>query len=549
MNLTWHIVKKDLRALRWPLGLWILLIIAKLGVGVALLNADGTEGLEWFNKMDALAKVLSAFEFVSFVLTAAIIQQDLMVGTTAFWMTRPISGARLLRAKLICIGLVFIVAPVLVALPWWLGCNYGISEIGWAVAETVAAQAIAVLLGLLWSVVTDGFARFLMWTLVTLFATPMLTGIITFTVYRKQPGVVSELVATRFLLALVLAVAGAIVVVVHQFLTRNTWRSIGIIGATVLCIVITGSFWPWSMNVEGRIYSYLLKQAAGEWPAAAEPPGLAFTLASAEFSARKDRLDRPGAFTTRYRVAGLSDIQGLMPILSEHTWRWPDGSTREGRSSGRSGLADLMARMALSGDGANSVSERPAADNLVFTSHLPALTMGKVRTEPAAYAMSARFRLMRFESTTRVPLQPGDWSVHESYGERIAAVEKEGHELLVTYIRHMPSLWVDNAAGGQLAATGPYAQHYLVNRAANFAHRGSSRDFKLTRIGTVGISWRTTAYHATDFHSSAPAAGREMLEAINALSDVELVKVTFAEQARFSHELKIDAATIGQANP
>jgi hypothetical protein len=143
-----------------------------------LLNADGTEGIEWFNKMDALAKVLAAFEFVSFVLTAAIIQQDLLVGTTSFWMTRPISGARLLRAKLLSIGLVFIVAPVLVTLPWWLGCRYGLSEIGWAVAETVAAQAIAVLLGLLWSVVTDGFARFLMWTLVTLFATPMLTAII-----------------------------------------------------------------------------------------------------------------------------------------------------------------------------------------------------------------------------------------------------------------------------------------------------------------------------------------------------------------------------------
>jgi hypothetical protein len=518
-------------------------------VGVALLNADGTEGLEWFTKMDALARVLSVFEFVSFVLTAAIIQQDLMVGTTAFWMTRPISGARLLRAKLICIALVFIVAPVLVTLPWWLGCNYGISEIGWAVAETVAAQAIAVLLGLLWSVVTDGFARFLMWTLVTLFATPMLTGIITFTVYRKQPGAVQELVATRFMLALILAVAGVIVVVVHQFLTRHTWRSIGIIGATVALIIGTGSFWPWSMNVEGRIYSYLLKQAAGEWPAAAEPPGLAFTQTSAEFSARKDRPDRPGTLITKYRVDGLSDTQGLMPILSEHTWRWPDGSTLKGRSSGRSGLADMMSRLALTGEGRPATAGQPAADALVFTSYLPALTMGKVRAEPAAYVMPARFRLMRFESATRVPLEPGAWSVHDAYGDRIAAVEKEGHELLVTYIRHMPSLWVDNAAGGQLAATGPYSQHYLVNRARGFAHSGWSRDFKLTRIGTVGISWRTLAYHATEFRGPAPAAGREMLEAINALTDAELVKVTLAEQARFSHELKIEPAEIAKANP
>ena len=49
----------------------------------------------------------------------------------------------------------------------------------------------------------------------------------------------------------------------------------------------------------------------------------------------------------------------------------------------------------------------------------------------------------------------------------------------------MPSLWVDNAAGGQLAATGPYSQNYIVNRERNYADRGSSTDFKLTRIGTV----------------------------------------------------------------
>ncbi len=36
MNLTWHIVKKDLRALKWPLLFWLLIIIAKLGIGVAL---------------------------------------------------------------------------------------------------------------------------------------------------------------------------------------------------------------------------------------------------------------------------------------------------------------------------------------------------------------------------------------------------------------------------------------------------------------------------------------------------------------------------------
>ncbi|HEY0864878.1 MAG TPA: hypothetical protein VGD97_12300 [Lacunisphaera sp.] len=540
MNLTWHIVKKDLRALKWPLLLWIALIIAKLGVGVVLLNADGTEGLDWFNKMSGLAQVLSAFEFVSFVLTAAIIQQDLLVGTTAFWMTRPISGARLLRAKLIGIGLVFIVAPVLVTLPWWLGCHYGISEIGWAVTETVAAQAIAVLLGLLWSVVTDGFARFLMWTLVTLFATPMLTAIIAYYASRHLGSFQPELVSTRFLLVLLLSIGGIFVVVVHQFLTRNIGRSIAIIAGTVGLIVLTGAFWPWSWNVESRFYSYLIRQAQGEWPAGAEPPGLAFKLQSAEFSGRKDR---PASLIASYQVEGLTAMQGLMPVQSEYTLRWPDGTSATGRSWGRSGLADMMSAHALSG-GNDSGKAAALAGSVNFTSAMPAPTMAKVRSSASSYTLPARFRLMRFESVTRVPLEPGTWSVHDSQGERLAHAEKEGPQLLVTFIRHMPSLWVDNAGGGQLAGTGDYSQYFLVNRTRGAVDRGTSTDYRLTRIASVGISWRTMSFLAIP----RPPKG-SVLDAINALNEAELVKVTFAEQARFSHELKLGPEEIAQANP
>lgn len=543
MNLTWHIVKKDLRALRWPLGLWILLIIAKLGVGVVLLNANGTEGVDWFNKLDGLAKVLAAFEFVSFVLTAAIIQQDLLVGTTAFWMTRPISGGRLLRAKLVCLGLVFIVAPVLVTLPWWLGCNYGAGEIAWAVAETVAAQAIAVLLGLLWSVVTDGFARFLMWTLVTLFATPMLTAIIAYYASRHGGPFQPELVATRFLLVLLLSTGGIFVVVAHQFLTRNIGRSIAIIAGTVGLIVLTGAFWPWSWNLESRFYSYLIRQAQGEWPAAAEPPGLAFKLQSAEFTGRKDRPDRPASLIAGYQVEGLSGKQGLMPVQSEYTLRWPDGTSATGRSWGRSGLADMMSAQALSG-GMDAGEAASRTETVTFTSAMPASTMAKVRSQASSHALSARFRLMRFESATRVPLEAGTWSGQDSQRERLAHAEKEGPQLLVTFIRHLPSLWVDNAGGGQLAAPGDFSQYFLVNRARGAVDRGTTTDYRLTRIASVGISWRTMSFLAVP----RPPKG-SMLDAINALNEAELIKVTFAEQARFSHELKLDAAEIAQANP
>ena len=542
MNLTWHIVKKDLRALKWPIGIWLLCIVAKLGIGVLLLNGDGTEGADWFGKMDAFAKVLNAFSFISFVLTAAVIQQDLLVGTTAFWMTRPISGGRLLRAKLITLGLVFGVMPVLVNLPWWIGCHYGIDEVAWAALETLAVQAIVVLLGMLWSVVTDGFARFLMWTLVTLFATPTLIGIVGYAVSRRAPPVFQEVIGTRFVVVLALAVVGIATVVVHQYLTRKTERSIGIIAGAVGLIVLTGAFWPWSLNIDGRFYSYVMRRAEGQWPAGAEPAGLKFTVTSAQFLARRDRPDRPGTFVTKYLVEGVPAGQGLMPVISEHRWRWPDGTEDKGRTWGRSGLGELL----FAGVRGSAGTFVPAgSDTITFTGNVTASTMGKIRGEVPAYSLPVRFLLMRLVSADPVPLQSGKWTLHGTTGERIANAEKEGPQLLVTFIRHNAALWIDNLGGGPLTGQGDYSQYFLLNRATNFVDRGNTTDIKTTRIGTVGISWRTTAFTAV------PVSERKGLQlaAINALNDAQLVKVTLAEQARFSHELTLTATEVAKGNP
>lgn len=232
-----------------------------------------------------------------------------------------------------------------------------------------------------------------------------------------------------------------------------------------------------------------------------------------------------------------------MPVQSEYTVNWPDGTSATGRSWGRSGLAEMMAAHALSGGKVAGETASPP-DNVTITSAMPATTMAKVRGEACRHTLPARFRLMRFESATRVPLEPGTWSVQHSQGERLAHAEKEGPQLLVTFIRHMPSLWVDNAAGGQLAATGDHSQHFLVNRTRGAVDRGISTEYRLTRIASVGISWRTMSFLAIP----RPPKG-SMLDAINALNEAELVKVTFAEEARFSQELTLEPADMVKAMP
>jgi hypothetical protein len=351
-----------------------------------------------------------------------------------------------------------------------------------------------------------------------------------------------DVIGTRFLLCITLAVIGTAAVTTHQFLTRRTTRSIGIIAGTAGLIVLTGAFWPWSLNLDDKFYSYVIRRAEGEWPASAEPPGLTFAPASAEFVARRDRPDRPGIFKPKYRVDGLAEGQGLMPVLAEHTWRWPGGAEEKGRTWGLSPLHETMAARVL-GPAVADTPRNPGP--IVFNCAVKASTMAKIRGEPAAYSLAARFRLMKFVSADVLPAQPGKWVRSGASGERIANVEKEGPELHVTYIAYRPALWIDNLGGGQLAPPGDYSTYYLVNRATKFVDRGGTSDMKSTRIGTVLILWRTTTYTAVPPRDRTVSA----IAAINALNEAELVKVTFAEQARFSHELTLSAAEVAKANP
>lgn len=546
MNLTWHIVKKDLRALRWPLGLWLLVIVAKLGVGVALLTADGSLGKDWFLRMDALSKILSGLECVLFVLVAAIIQEDSLVGTTAFWMTRPISGARLLRAKLAAIALVFLVAPVMVTLPWWLGCGYGMREIAWAATETLAIHAIFVLLGLLWAVVTDGFARFLMWTLVTLFVVPTLTAtLMYYTTGRGQHGPTGDVMATRVAIELALAAIGVIVVAVHQFLTRHTWRSIAIISAMAGLIVLVGISAPWSWQLERRAYTQLVRLADEAWKSDAEPAGLKYTVETAKLGGprRQNNSAARRELTGAFRVEGIAITEALQAGPSQHSWVWPDGTTEKGFTWTKSHAENMIAQKAL-GLMKEAAGDGRYTDTMETRATVSQEIGEKLLTTTPAYTLKVRFRLLKIDTTTMVLPQSGPRDLRGALSERIASVEKDGEELLVTVVRSNPSLWVDNAAGQPYPA-GQFGQYLLVNRARDFVDRGRQVDRLSTRIGTVNIFWQTMSYRA-----SRNAGGkRPSIEAINALNDAELVKVAFSERARFTHDLTTDAFVTEPISP
>ena len=544
MNLTWHIVKKDLRALRWPLLVWAGLIAAKLTVGITILTTSGAGDAQLFDTLDVLAKLLAAFECLGFVLVAALVQEDLLVGTTAFWATRPIGGGRLLAAKLLGLGVIFIVLPVLVTLPWWIGCHLTFGQMVGAAAETAALHLVVVLLGLLLAVVTDGLGRFMLWLLAFVAAVPLIGAIVGSYLARTNAVVTSEVATTRLIVSAGVLLLGIAVVVTHQFLTRRTWRSVTAITAILVLILGIAMWWPWSWHFESGWNNFLARQAEKAWPVGVEPAGLSFVVDGAEIVRRPVR--RPNGrilyaqMAVKYHVDGLPGNQVLLPAVNSFALRWADGTTHKGWSAFNGGPG-WFERLTL---GASPTADRLEAQ---VTQYLPEEIAARLDREPTAYELRSRFAVVEMDAATTVPLAPGSRTVIGTLGERIGSVEKDGEEVLVTFVRHRPVLLGDYLAdmgnyvlGGGRGMTTTPSRYRLENREQHFVDPGTTVATLTSRIAGVELMWETKSYRAM----KANGAKKPRFEAMKALDEAELIRVTFHSRGTFAHEIKVDPLVV-----
>ena len=164
MNLVAHLARKDLRRILIPGALYAFFLAAKLVLGaVALGDIDAAQ----FATIRDYLKLATFAEWViSYVLVAAIIQEDPVVGANAFWMTRPISGLRLLTTKLLVLFGLLILLPVLIAFPWWHVCQMDVHSMALAAAQIALLQGLLVGFGLPLAVLTPNLGRYLACTLV-----------------------------------------------------------------------------------------------------------------------------------------------------------------------------------------------------------------------------------------------------------------------------------------------------------------------------------------------------------------------------------------------
>lgn len=239
MNLTLHIIHKDLHRMRWALAVWVLclcymLFQSRLQLGLGTLRD--------FLQLSAMMLSL----VVGAGLIADIMQSDHPTLPEAHWRTLPISAGRLVTAKLILLLALFVILPVAAVLVRdGLG---GVSsyrnlrhlhEMGWALlilgAVNLSYAAVAAC--------TKNVVHSLVLWLGLIFATVALSSYLSrFSPVLPREAYVrmgSEIPMAVLILSLVIALA----VILNQYLRRRVTVSVVLILVGTVGAALIGTMW------------------------------------------------------------------------------------------------------------------------------------------------------------------------------------------------------------------------------------------------------------------------------------------------------------------
>ncbi len=228
MNLILHIAAKDLRRLKWALALW-----ASAGLfAVFGANYGGVPQ----TTLEQLALV-AMFQFfgLSVALIAAVVQEDGLTESTTFWRTRPISGGRLLAAKLGTNFVLFVLLPLsLLAIRW------GVRGDG-----IVMICALVLMFTALASCCKD-LGRYFLLSVISWFLVGF--GTVALQWLKVSIGLKQQIRSTGFELIAVYGALIAIAVLLNQYRGHRFAVSVGLIVAGVVGAAAINAFWVWPMR-------------------------------------------------------------------------------------------------------------------------------------------------------------------------------------------------------------------------------------------------------------------------------------------------------------
>lgn len=256
----WTLVGKDCRRLAWPVGFWLACVgAAAVWFRHASPGADPSappDVVGWLAVTRIWAQMTAGVQYLlGFLLAGACVIEDPVVGADAFWMTRPIGRWRLLGAKFITLLLLFVVAPVAVsslaaggasgASLLDLGVTFGSSALAAFVIGSVSRSLAQFLLGVV-AVVVGWFVASMAMALAFDFS--------------RVPS--SQRSDPPYFIPGLVAVGCVAAILIHQYGTRRTGRSRGLLAGAVILLTGVSVAAPFLPEADGTLKRWAREDVA-----------------------------------------------------------------------------------------------------------------------------------------------------------------------------------------------------------------------------------------------------------------------------------------------
>lgn len=248
MRLIWHIAKKDIRRMAPPVALWLAFMLAtavwfavSAGTGMVLTSGD-VEG--WMRMVNAFVALMLMIHLVlPYFIVGAMVVEEPLVGSSAFWMTRPISNVGRAASTGLAALILFVVAPLALLSMVWLGCGFSLPELSSVAADFVATQFAVVIVALAVGSLSRNLAQFLFCSVGLLIVyflcrAPLL----------DSPGYDEHSWAVRHSRGVLIGAAfypTMVAIAAHQFFTRRPLRSWVMVGVAIAAGFSVRLAWPW----------------------------------------------------------------------------------------------------------------------------------------------------------------------------------------------------------------------------------------------------------------------------------------------------------------
>ena len=252
MKLIFHVIGKDIRdpRLLLPLaGWWSIAILQVLLISIFPGLPSTPPAIEMMSEvlLAGLAWLLAALDLGLLVLIVSqLVQRDSTVGSTGFWLSRPVSRARLLAGKSLFLLLAVILPTVVVQFLMLLYNGTTLYDAFRSVPQIVVLQLLVLSVLMMLACLTPNLSRMLFLGIIAAVGLAIvqytLRLFLTQNRWDRWDRSLEDSAAIGFSLFFLVV---AVTVVCHQYLTRRTKRSLIMASSIFPGMILFMTLWPW----------------------------------------------------------------------------------------------------------------------------------------------------------------------------------------------------------------------------------------------------------------------------------------------------------------